>query len=351
MNAKTTKHILKTMPRDKSIMVAAKHGIGKSSVIKQVTEELGIGFYDVRLSQCEVGDIKGLPYLNEETKRTEFLKPFWWPRDPDSEGILFFDELNRASKDVLQAVFEICLDRRLDGEKLPSGWRVVAAINADDEYDVVELDPALLDRWYQIEFEPDLKEWVQWAIQYGVHPSIIEYVQQNPDQFDPPIGQLQAGEIYPSRRSWVAFHDSCKAMGLWDKPDDALLGQIARGWLGRGIAAGFPQFFMNDYARLKASDVLDDFEEAEVKIEAACADIASIAALSRSVTNEIKKRKANEFKETQHNNLKKFLMMVPKDVASKMWVELLTIPRTKKLLVSWQADPELKEFVKAVYLR
>ena len=86
MNAAQTKRILKDFPTDKSIMLVAKHGVGKSSVVKQVAKELGIGFHDVRLSQCEVGDIKGLPMLSEERSRTEFLKPYWWPRDPDSKG-------------------------------------------------------------------------------------------------------------------------------------------------------------------------------------------------------------------------------------------------------------------------
>ena len=133
MNIAQTKEILKNMPSDKSVMLHAKHGVGKSSVVRQAAyemeEESGkpVGFWDVRLSQCEVGDIKGMPLLDAEKGITRFLKQEWWPRDPNSTGILFFDELNRASKDVLQAVFEICLDRRLDGEKLPDGWRVVAA--------------------------------------------------------------------------------------------------------------------------------------------------------------------------------------------------------------------------------
>jgi len=66
MNANLTKRILREMPTSKSIMLRAKHGVGKSSVIKQAAIEQGISFFDVRLSQCEVGDIKGLPYLDAE---------------------------------------------------------------------------------------------------------------------------------------------------------------------------------------------------------------------------------------------------------------------------------------------
>ena len=185
MNIEQTKEILKTMPMDKSIMLHAKHGVGKSSVVKQVAEEMSeelgkpVGFWDVRLSQCEVGDIKGMPYLDSAKDITRFLKQEWWPRAQDSHGILFFDELNRASKDVLQAVFEICLDRRLDGEELPDGWRVVAAVNSDDDYDVVELDPALHDRWFHIDFDPSAVEWMDWARSADVHEAVVVAVQSS----------------------------------------------------------------------------------------------------------------------------------------------------------------------------
>ncbi len=218
MNIDQTKEILKRMPLDKSVMLHAKHGVGKSSVVRQVADELAeetgeaYGFYDVRLSQCEVGDIKGMPHKDVEKDVLRFLKQEWWPKAQDSKGILFFDELNRASKDVLQAVFEICLDRRLDGEKLPDGWRVVSAVNSDDDYDVVELDPALHDRWFHIDFDPSTLEWMDWARQNDVHAAVIEFINRNQSLLDPPVGNLEAGRVYPSRRSWVAFSDTLQLM-------------------------------------------------------------------------------------------------------------------------------------------
>jgi AAA domain (dynein-related subfamily) len=351
MNATQTKRILRDIPTDKSIMLVAKHGVGKSSVVKQVAKELGIGFHDVRLSQCEVGDVKGLPCLNESSQRTEFLKPYWWPRDPQSRGILFFDELNRASKDVLQAVFEICLDRRLDGEALPAGWRVVAAINGSDDYDVVELDPALLDRWFFIDFDPTAKEWMNWATGAGIHPAIVDYIAQNPEHLDPPVGNLEAGKVYPSRRSWCQFHDTVQALGLWDEPDEGFLTQIAKGWLGSTVSITFPKFFMNDFARLKPDDILDNLAEVKHKVEAAAVDIESIAALSRSVTKTIDKRTAASLQEAQQDNIKAFMQMLPKDVASQFWTDLLEISKMKKIILKWQTDKEFSSFIRSVYCR
>lgn len=351
MNAAQTKKVLKEMPTDKSVMLVAKHGVGKSAVVKQVSKELGIGFYDVRLSQCEVGDIKGLPFLDEVNQRTRFLKPLWWPSDPKSEGILFFDELNRANKDVLQAVFEICLDRRLDGEALPDGWRVVSAINATDDYDVVELDPALLDRWFKIDFDPTPKEWMSWATGNGVHPAIVDFIAQNTELLDPPVGNLEAGHVYPSRRSWSQFNDSAAKMGLFDNPDEGLLTQIAKGWLGVAVSITFPKFLANDFARLKPDEVLDSFEEVRHKIEAAAADIESIAALSRSVISTIGKRNVASMGDKQRENIKAFMQLLPKDVASQFWMEILEIKPMKKVVISWQSDKEFSNFIRSVYCR
>jgi len=332
MNATQTKMVLERFPADKSIMLVAKHGVGKSSVVKQVAMENGWGFYDVRLSQCEVGDIKGLPFLDKENMRTTFLKPNWWPREPNSKGILFFDELNRATKDVLQAVFEICLDRRLDGEALPEGWRVVAAINGDDDYD------------------PSVKEWISWARKFNIHEAVIDFISRSPELLDPPVGSMEAGRVYPSRRSWVSFNDTAMSLGILDHPDDSMLTQVCKGWLGREIAATFPKFLQNEFSRLKASDILDKFEKVKDKVEEACSDIEVIAAIANSVASEIKKRTPSEIKDVQQQNLKEFFLILPADVAASIWTELLKHKPTKKFMVTdWQNDPRVSKMLEKIF--
>lgn len=356
MNIEQTKEVLKKMPKDKSIMLHAKHGVGKSSVVKQVAEELTqetgetYGFYDVRLSQCEVGDIKGMPDKDPENGVLRFLKQEWWPRAKNSKGILFFDELNRASKDVLQAVFEICLDRRLDGEELPDGWRVVSAVNSDDDYDVVELDPALHDRWFHIDFDPSTDEWLDWARGKGVHQAVVEFINRNHNLLDPPVGSLEAGRVYPSRRSWVAFSDTLQLMGLDSRTDDGMLTQVTKGWVGREIAVMFQKFLTNEFSHLRPSDVIDDFDKVKSKVEAACNDIEVIAALSRSVVAEVNDRSLTKTKEKERANLKSFFMMLPNDVGSQAWVALLAGAKSKKIVMEWQSDEDFREHLKKIYL-
>ena len=347
MDVKTTINVVLNAPNH-SIMLKAKHGVGKSSVIKQCAELMGGEFHDVRLSQCEVGDIKGLPYRDGKTSL--YAKPEWFPTDPNSKGILFFDELNRANKDVLQAVFEICLDRRLDGVKIPDGWKIVSAINADDDYDVSELDPALLDRWFIIDFDPTVKDWVDWASKNGIHQSIIQFISRNQNLLDPPVGNLESGKVYPSRRSWVAFSNWMKKPELKLFNDSGLFVQVAKGWIGRDLAITFQKFVDNEFSLLTASDVLDKYDENEDKIEQSCNDIEIIALLASNVLKEANKRHAKNFKEKEKENLYKFFMMLPNDVAADTWSKITNGAKTKKLLSEWRNKDGFQKHIEEIYL-
>lgn len=64
------------------LMVWGAPGLGKSSILKGVAKELGIGFIDVRLAQREPVDIRGLPVPGEDG--VKWLVASEWPRDPKS---------------------------------------------------------------------------------------------------------------------------------------------------------------------------------------------------------------------------------------------------------------------------
>ena len=80
------------------LMVWGAPGIGKSSIIRSIADELGIGFIDIRLSQREPVDIRGLPVPENDSVR--WLVSADWPRDPDSRGIILFDELTAADRSL-----------------------------------------------------------------------------------------------------------------------------------------------------------------------------------------------------------------------------------------------------------
>jgi len=105
------------------VMLWGPPGVGKSSLVRDLAAREGIGFIDIRLSQREPVDLRGLPVPDRERGVVDWLLAGEWPRDPDSRGILLFDELTAADRSLQVAAYELILDRRLgDLYRLPPGW-------------------------------------------------------------------------------------------------------------------------------------------------------------------------------------------------------------------------------------
>ena len=88
-------------------------GVGKSSIILAVAEELGVDIVDVRLAQKDPSDMRGIPVPDEQRGLVEWYLSTEWPRNPNSRGIIFFDELTAADKTLQAAAYELILDRKL----------------------------------------------------------------------------------------------------------------------------------------------------------------------------------------------------------------------------------------------
>jgi hypothetical protein len=164
-------------------------GVGKSQIVKQVADRLGYAHYlDIRLSQHDATDLKGIPQQTDEGV-LRWIPPEFMPLvgskwDDGQPGVLFFDELNRAPVEVLQAVFEIVHDRRIGMKPVLDNWFIVAAGNYgyEDGTDVVEMDAALRNRFMMLPVDtPTFPEWRAWAEQAGINSVIIDYLQENED--------------------------------------------------------------------------------------------------------------------------------------------------------------------------
>ena len=92
------------------LMVWGAPGLGKSTIIRSLAQEYGVNFIDVRLAQREPVDIRGLPVPTGNG--VEWQVSAEWPRDPQSKGIILFDELTAADRSLQVAAYEFILDRR-----------------------------------------------------------------------------------------------------------------------------------------------------------------------------------------------------------------------------------------------
>ena len=130
VNITELKQLLEATPASHNIMLVGNHGIGKSEILSEYYGSLGMPVVALFLGQMsDPGDLIGLPCKDEKTGKTDFMPPFWFPKD-GKPIVLFLDELNRARPEILQTVMDLALNRKLAGKLLPEGSRIISAVNA-----------------------------------------------------------------------------------------------------------------------------------------------------------------------------------------------------------------------------
>ena len=169
INTKELQDLLESTPATHNIMLSGKHGIGKSKIITDWFEQRGCRVVTLFLGQMsDPGDLIGLPHKDEATSKTVFMPPYWFPTD-DQPVVLFLDEFNRARPEILQTIMDLALNRKLAGRSLPEGSRIISAVNDGEEYQLTDLDPALVSRFNIYNFRPTAGEWLLWASRAGIN--------------------------------------------------------------------------------------------------------------------------------------------------------------------------------------
>ena len=201
--------ILENTPAEQNIMLVGKHGIGKSRILEEYYTKKGFKVVTLFLGQMsDPGDLIGLPEKDEKTGKTDFLLPYWFPTDR-KPVVLFLDELNRARPEVLQTIMDLTLNRKLAGKALPLGSRIISAVNNGNEYQLTDLDPALVSRFNIYEFAPSVENWLSWAKESGIDSRITSFISENPEFLDSDASYAEAANLErtPDRRSWERTSD------------------------------------------------------------------------------------------------------------------------------------------------
>src|SRR5688572_6773344 len=122
MYLNTLKDTLVKMIRAKTPVVPmlwGPHGIGKTQIVRQAAKELGYKLITVTLSQKEAVDIAGLLYTAHDTDLGIDVTAYHPPKELatamlQGNCVIFFDEVNRARKDVQNTIFPILQERELN---------------------------------------------------------------------------------------------------------------------------------------------------------------------------------------------------------------------------------------------
>jgi hypothetical protein len=205
------------------VMLWGPPGVGKSQMVGQIAARHRVPVIDIRLSQMEPTDLRGIPFRLED--RVEWAVPAMLPseRRHGPEGILFLDEITSAPPTVSAAAYQLILDRRLGEYRVPEGWAIFAAGNRQGDRGVTYSMPApLANRFSHFEVSTHLEDWVAWAYDNAIDERVIGFLRFRPERlfdFDPAHNPV----AFPSPRSWEFAHRALQKFG--DVPD-LLLGAL-----------------------------------------------------------------------------------------------------------------------------
>lgn len=191
------------------VMLWGPPGVGKSALVAQAAARHGVPMLDLRLSQMEPSDLRGIPFRAGDL--VQWAVPAMLPDAArhGARGVLFLDEITSAAPSVSAAAYQLILDRRLGEYRIPDGWAIFAAGNRQGDRGVTYAMPApLANRFAHFELEVDVDDWVHWAWASGIDERLIGFLRFKPEllfDFDP--ARTLAGEMaFPSPRSWEFAH-------------------------------------------------------------------------------------------------------------------------------------------------
>lgn len=222
------------------IMAWGKPGVGKSDAVRQAAIAHGATLVDIRLSQYDSVDLRGIPVPH--AGMTVWHAPITLPFKGNSAFIedetpifLFLDEINSAAPSVAAVAYQLINDRAVGEHKLMDNVVVVAAGNREQDRGVTNRMPTpLANRFTHVEIDVDVDAWCYWAQEAGLHPAGIAFMQFRKPllcTFDP----SKPDKSFATPRSWK------KALTYYadnQMPDHTKQAAMA-GAIGEGPAAEF----------------------------------------------------------------------------------------------------------------
>lgn len=329
MNISSFTEIAASIPPHIAILMRGQTGIGKSAIAKQVADKKNLVLIDVRGSTMSEGDVIGYPDI--EAMKTNgvmtFCMPSWFMRACKEPVVLFLDELNRSLPQVQQAFFQIVLDRALGNDKnglpytLHPETQVIAAVNHGSEYDVNEMDPALLRRFWTCDIDPSVDTWILWAKDNGVPFIITEFLKTRSTHFSPSPANIDPGKVFPTPASWTRLAETLSWVNFdIDNKSNftkEFIYNIASGFVGIEAAVEFADYVEKYESDVTPENVLDSFNRYKDKISQMTND--RINGLIERIGEHASQ---NNWNVTQGKNAAAFAKTISEEMLVHFWSEV-----------------------------
>lgn len=251
--------------KQRPVFLYGPPGIGKTAVMEQIANELGIGLVSYSMTHHTRQSAIGLPFIAKKTfdekeysvseyTMSEILASVYnyIEATGKKEGILFLDEINCVSETLAPSMLRFLQYKTFGSHEVPKGWIVVTAGNPP-EYNksVREYDIATLDRIKKIDVEASYDVWKEYAINNYVHPAILAFLDIKKDCFYS-IENTPAGKRFVTARGW---EDLSRIMCLYEKKNLTIDASLIEQYIQSPYVA---QDFSNYYCAFKKlKDIFD----------------------------------------------------------------------------------------------
>lgn len=288
-------------------------GMGKTSIVSSIAKKSGMKLLGIPVAAYENVDLSGFPITKKINGIDAFFhaKPVWAFQANEHPTIVFFDEANRASRDVQNALMKIIHEKSIDADfSFNENVFFVIAGNTGsygdntDGTDINDFDSAFYNRLIKHEFHPTLDEWINDFAKEKVNPYFISFLKINANfyyNFD------ESNQIYCTPRSWTRLSNHIKYWSNTDSINDILsLSDDFASYIG--VKASLKLIdYLTDLNQLTFDDILNDFDGNITKIETLSRP--QIKGFANMITQEI----FNKLSEKQVLNFVRFLELCELD--------------------------------------
>lgn len=264
--------------RQRPIFLLGAPGIGKTAIMEQIAQELGIALVSYSMTHHTRQSALGLPFIDHrefegeqydvsEYTMSEIIASIYEVMEASGlkEGILFLDEINCVSETLSPSMLQFLQYKVFGRHQVPDGWVIVTAGNPP-EYNksVREFDVVTMDRMKLVEVEADYATWKEYALKQGIHNAVTTYLDMKKNDFYR-VETNVGGKSYVTARGWEdlsAMMLLCEEEGL--VVDETLVAQYLH---NEKIVKEFTAYYelYNKYKKdYKVEEILEGTNSAQV---------------------------------------------------------------------------------------
>ena len=262
--------------KQRPLFLMGPPGIGKTAIVEQVAEELGINLISYTITHHTRQSAIGLPFISKkiygekeysvtEYTMSEIVASVYEQieRTGIEEGILFLDEINAVSETLSPTMLQFLQYKTFGMHRVPEGFIIVTAGNPSEfNKSVRDFDIATLDRLRKIDIEEDFQSFKSYAYQAGVHGAITSYLEIKKDRFYF-VKQDIEGKRYVTARSW---EDLSKLLQVYEELQYPLEKELCQEYLADPeVAEDFALYYSLYQKYREIYHVPDILEGAEIK--------------------------------------------------------------------------------------